>query len=275
MKTIGIRLESELVDLKDNEWLEKQRIAGKVVANTLSLLESLVKDKTNKTLLELSKIAEEFILQNKCTPTFKNYKRFPEAVCISIDNNIKNQLVHGIPSDEKLTDGDIVKFDLGATFYGDNKKGAIADSAITCIYGSPTSEKHIKLLNETRTSLILGIQSIKVGFPIGCIGNAIYKYGKSKNYGVITNYGGHGISWDTPHSKPFIANKSDIEDGVRIQNNLSIAIEPMFCLGGTKTWVDNDGWSVNCESISSHWEHSIYVHENKVEIITQRENEQI
>jgi methionyl aminopeptidase len=261
---------SSFVDLKDDDWLTKQKIAGKVVAETLTLLENLVKEKTTKSLIELNEIAENYITQNDCSCTFKNYKGFPCGVCISVDNNKQHQLVHGIPTDYVLREHDIVKFDLGATY-----KGAIADSAITCIYGESKSEKHIELIKDTRDALLKGIESIKIGNHIGCIGNAIYKYGRAKNYGVILNYGGHGISWSVPHSQPFIANKANATDGIRVQKGLTVALEPMFCLGGTKTWVGDDKWTVNCESITAHFEHTVYIHEDKVEIITLRENEEV
>src|SRR5688572_2444687 len=124
---------NSLVRLKSDHWLNRQRVAGKVVADTLTLLEQLVKNKTTQSLLELNKIAEEYITNNNCTCTFKGFKGFPAGVCISINK----QLVHGIPTDYKLQDGDVVSFDLGATF-----EGAIADSALTCIYGTPKSDLH-------------------------------------------------------------------------------------------------------------------------------------
>jgi len=250
-----------LFKLKNNDWLEKQRVAGKFTAGALMLLEQAVKDGTTKSMIELSSLAEEYMLDNGCAPTFKGYKDFPAAVCISINE----QLVHGIPTNYHLQDGDVVSFDLGATY-----KGAIADSALTCIYGNPKSPQHVKLLEDTKDSLMKGIGSIKVGNHLGCIGNAIFK--RSRGYGLITQYGGHGISWNKPHDSPFIANKANYDEGIRIQQGLSIAIEPMFVIGGTKTHIDKDGWTVWGTGISAHYEHTIFVHEDHVEIITSRNN---
>lgn len=254
---------NNLIDLKDNSWLEKQRIAGKIAAKTLVMLETLVSEKTNKSLIELNNLAEEYILQSGGKPTFKGYKGFPSGVCISVNK----QLVHGIPTDYFLQDGDVVSFDLGVTF-----EGAIADSAITCIYGNPKHESHIKLINATNEALMAGINSIAVGKRLGVIGNSISKCAKSHGFGIITQYGGHGLTWDTPHASPFVENKSELESGIRIQPGLAIAIEPMLVIGSTETRTLSDGWTVVTNDIGAHAEHSIFVHEDRVEIITDRTN---
>ncbi len=261
----GWQVPDSFVRLKNQDWLDKQRKAGKVVAETLALLEREVQNKTKLSLLELNNLAEDYIYSHNCTPTFKNYKGFPTGVCISVNK----QLVHGIPSDYRLQEGDVVSFDLGATY-----EGAIGDSALTCIYGQPQSERHVKLIKATEESLIKGIESIQIGKRIGCIGNAIFNFLK-KDYGVITQYGGHGIDMSEdgigiPHAAPFIANKSNVDEGIHIQPGLVIAIEPMAVIGDTKTHVDKDGWTVWGAGISAHFEHSVYVHEDRVEIITDR-----
>jgi methionyl aminopeptidase len=251
------------VDLKNQDWLEKQRKAGKIAAQTLQLLQKLVSDKTEKSLIELNNIAEEYIIQAGGSLTFKGYKGFPAGVCISVNK----ELVHGIPKDYKLQDGDVVSFDLGVTV-----EGAIADSAITCIYGPPKSEKHVTLLKACEESLMAGIKAIQIGKNLGVIGNAISKCAKNYGFGVINQYGGHGLSWNTAHAPPFVENKSDPNVGIRIQPGLAIAIEPMFVIGSTDTRVLGDGWTVVTNDIGAHWEHSVFVHENHVEIITDRNN---
>lgn len=254
--------------LHNDNWLKRQRIAGKVAGQTLSLLEKLVQEKTVKSLLELDKIAEEFIIANGCSPTFKNYKSFPNSVCMSVDNENSHAMVHGIPYDYILQNGDLISFDLGATF-----EGAIGDTAITCIYGDPKSERYVRLIQDTKESLILGIKAVSVGKKIGVIGNAIYKFLSSKSYGVITQYGGHSLTYDTPHAAPFIANKSSPDEGIRITAGMTLAIEPMAIINNnTKTKAGKDGWTVFSEDVSSHEEHTIFVHEDHVEIITDRTN---
>jgi methionyl aminopeptidase len=253
---------SDFIILQDNVWLERQRIAGKVVAGALQLLENAVKEKTTMTMLELNNMAGEYIERHGCQQTFRGYKGFPYGVCISINK----QLVHGVPSDYRLKEGDVVSFDLGATY---NK--AIADSAITVIYGEPKSQQHIDLIKNTEQALYAGIDAIKIGKRLGCIGNAISKYAKNKGHGCITKYGGHSLNWDTPHAQPFVPNKANENEGVRLQENLTLAVEPMLTSGSTKTWTDKDGWTVWCEAdMSAHFEHTVYLHEDKIEVITDR-----
>jgi len=250
--------------LQNDDWLAKQRRAGKIAAMVLRELEKEVKHKTKLSLIELNNLAEYIISQEGGMPTFKNYKGFPTAVCISVNN----QLVHGIPTNYHLQDGDLVKFDVGVTY-----NGAIADTAITCIYGEPKFEWHQKLVAATYEALYKGIAAIAVGKKLGVIGNAISKSAKNNGFSVITKYGGHGLSWDTPHAPPFVDNKSDPNTGFRIQPGLVLAIEPMLIMGSTNTRVLSDGWTVKTENVNSHTEHSIFVHNNSVEILTWRENE--
>lgn len=264
----GLFADNSLIRLKDENWLEKQRVAGKVTAGALLLLEDQVKKGTTLPLSELDFLAELYIRDHGCTPTFFEYKGFPNSVCISVNK----QLVHGIPTSYVLQEGDLVSFDLGATY-----QGAIADTAITCIYGQPKSDTHVKLVKATEEALMRAIGAIDMGRKlgaedrIGIIGQAISKCAKEYGFDVISAYGGHGLDWDIPHAQPFVSNKPEMSGGIRIQPGLAIAIEPMFTTGSTKTWTDKDGWTVYCEAeMSVHFEHSVYVHEDHVEIITDR-----
>jgi len=265
VKTNNGSFRSEFVKIKDEKWLGKQRIAGRVAAGALSLLENLVKERTTSSLIELDKIAEEYIIDNGCSNTFLNYHGFPNSVCISVNK----QLVHGIPTDYILVDGDLVSFDLGVTF-----ENVIADTAITCYYGD-VDPKHILGINTTYEALYAGISVAKVGNRIGAIGNAIFKYARDKEFKVIENYGGHSMEENIPHAQPFIPNRSLLNEGIRIQNNMTLAIEPMLvpysCPINTK--VGNDGWSVYTEEPGYHFEHTIYISNDNIEVITKRENE--
>lgn len=264
-------MNSSICILHNNEWLIRQRVAGNIAAKTLSLLNKLVKEKTIKSLLELDKIAEEFIIKNNCIATFKNYKGFPNAVCISIDNKNKHALVHGIPTDYKLENGDLISFDLGCTF-----EGAIADTALTTIFGCPKSEEHSKLINNTYMALIKSIKNIKIGNKIGIIGNTIYKSLSPNNYGIVQNYGGHSLSYNEPHAAPFISNKSELNEGIRIQAGMTLAIEPLAVINkNIETYIGDDSWTVYTNDTSCHFEHTIYIHDDKIEVITLRENEKI
>lgn len=254
--------ENSLIRLKGTDWLEKQRVAGKIAAETLSLLQEIVFTQEHNKLTDLNKIAEDYIINAGGICTFKGYKGFPAGVCISVNK----QLVHGIPNDYELQDGDLVSFDLGVTI-----DGAIADTAITCIYGEPKSEAHVRLVKDTEMALMKGIEAIKIGEQLGVIGHAISKYAKPQGYGVINNYGGHGLDWNIPHAAPFVENKSSPDKGIRIQPGLAIAVEPMFVLGSTTTKTAEDGWTVMTPDLSAHFEHSVYVHEDgHVEVVTAR-----
>ena len=265
---------SDLITLKGQDWLDKQRIAGKVAAGALALLENEVKNGTTKTLLELDKLAHDYIRDNKCQATFYLYKGFPNAVCMSV-GNIKtktNMLVHGIPTNTHLKAGMKLSVDLGCTFDdGEKGRGAIADTALTCVFGEP-STKQAQIIKDTKEALMRGIQAIKPNTRLGAIGAAIFKYGNGKGYGVIQNYGGHGLDWNQPHASPFVANRSSENEGSRLTPGMTLAIEPMLTSGSIKTHVDPDKWTVHCEAeYSSHEEHSIYINKDwSVEIITDR-----
>jgi methionyl aminopeptidase len=252
--------------LKNQDWLDKQRIAGKTVAKCLNHLEQRVKEKTSLTMRQLSLEAEQIILDSKCTATFKGYKGFPEACCISVNK----ELVHGIPKDYVLKEGDVVSFDLGATY-----EGAIADAAITCIYGEPKNKKHVELVAATENALMKAINAIAVGKRLGVIGYIISRSAKGDGFNLIEQYGGHGISTDEngngiPHAQPFVANKAQSNEGVRFYEGMVLAIEPMLIIGDTKTYVTEDNWTVCGMGISAHYEHTVFIHKDQVEIITDR-----
>jgi methionyl aminopeptidase len=260
---------SGLVNLKNQDWLDKQRIAGKIVAGALKKLQDYCEDKTFHSMSTLNDIIEKYIIECGATPTFKGYKKsggpdFPAGVCISINR----ALVHGIPDDTVLAEGDVVSFDLGATY-----QGAIADSAITCIFGKAKDPKHVQVVEATQEALMRGIQAIEVGKRLGCIGNAISKYAKSQGFSLVTQYGGHGLDWDKAHASPFVANKAESNEGIRLQENITLAIEPLLVIGpSSRTRTLNDGWTVVCDDICAHFEHTVFLHKDHVEIITDRNN---
>lgn len=260
------KAENHLITLKGATWLKSQKRAGRCVAQILkSCKDAVVNKQPNLSLKDLEDIAYMYFKANDCTPTFKDYKGFPSAICASVNT----QLVHGIVDDYVLKEGDVVKLDLGATF-----EGAIADSALTCIYGRPKSQTHMDLIDACEKSLDAGLNAVKVGNRIGAIGNAIHKFAKNTEFGLITEYGGHGISWNKPHAPPFVANKSKTNDGIRIQPGLTIAIEPMLVIGRAHTKVLKDGWTVATPEIGAHFEHTIFVDDNDViHKITERQND--
>ena len=257
-----IRTQS-LVNLKDEKWLWRQKRAGRCVAQIHRTFIDMVREekRPNLSLKDIEKMALSVMDIHDCTPTFQGYKGFPGAVCLSVNSN----MVHGIPTDYVLQDGDVVRLDLGATF-----EGAIADAAYTCIYGEPKSKEHVRLLKTCKGALQAGIDAIEIGKHLGVIGNAIHKYCKDSGFGLITNYGGHGIDYDTPHAEPFVANKERPDAGIRIQAGLSIAIEPMLVIGDTRTKVESDNWTVSTPGINCHFEHSVTIMEDgKKHMITE------
>jgi len=254
-----------LIVLKDYLWLKRQKHAGRCVSNILKEFDKMIKDKTpNLSLLDIEQMALLYMKFYDCTPTFKNYNGFPGSVCLSVNK----QLVHGIPNDYILCDGDIVSLDLGATY-----EGAIADSARTAIYGEPKNPEHVRLINACKEALNLAIKSVAIGKKLGVIGNAIYKHARGTGFNVVTNYGGHGIDYDKPHAEPFVANKAPPNEGITIQHGLSIAIEPMFVIGSAETKTnETDKWTVTTQGIGAHFEHSITIMENGVHLITEIPN---
>lgn len=257
--------DNSLVILKDALWLKRQKIAGRCVANILKECGKLIKAKTpNLNLKDLEQIAYLYTRNMDCIPTFLNYKGFPGAACISVNK----QLVHGIPANYVLQDGDIISVDLGATY-----EGAIADAARTWIYGDPKSAEHIRLLKVGREALDNGVKAVKVGSRLGAIGYAIHNTVKKSGFGNITNYIGHGINYNEPHASPPVLNKDLQNNGIRIANGLSIAIEPMIVIGPAETKTESDGWTIVTPGLGCHFENSVTVFNDRVHIITDIANE--
>lgn len=244
-------MQGELISLKDNDWLRRQKIAGQVVSLIHREIFGIMKGSASLFLSDLDTLAKDIISKNSCTPTFYKYKGFPSTICTSLNK----ELVHGFSNRKiKLDPGDVVKVDIGATF-----EGAIADCAFTYIYGKAKSPTHLKLLISCQDALNNSISLLKPGVRIGAIGNYIFKKGSEDGFGVITDYGGHGLDYNSLHTAPFIPNKSREDEGITIQPGLAIAIEPMFVLGkNTRTRASvKDDWTVMTSDIGAHFEHSV------------------
>lgn len=253
-------MQSQLVLVQDNLWLERQRIAGKAVSRCLSEFYAL-KNEPNVCLKQIERMCIDIIAQMKCSATFYDYKGFPGHVCLSVNDS----LVHGIPFEYTLQDGDVCTLDLGATY-----EGAIADAALTMIYGQPRNEKHVQMLSMCQKSLNAGIQSIKVGKRQGCIGEAIWNTVKNSEFSLIEDLGGHHLAYNQPHAGIFVHNKSTANEGPRLVQGMTLAIEPILVCGKSKTINTlDDGWTINGKDIGCHMEHTIFIHEQHVEIITE------
>jgi methionyl aminopeptidase len=250
----------ELVILVDGIWLKRQKIAGRCIRNIFKEIELLLLSGGTISLKDLETLSLKYIDLYGCTPTFLNYKGFPSAICTSVNN----QLVHGIVTDYILKSGDVVSVDIGVTY-----EGAIADAARTWIFGEPKTSQHVSLINSCKRALKEAVSSIGVGKQLGVIGNAISKVAAATGFNVITDYGGHGLYYNTPHCSPFVENRQKPNVGIRMVNGLSIAIEPMFVIGDTRTTVSKeDKWTVYTKDIGVHFEDTVTLFDDELHLIT-------
>lgn len=247
--------QGEVVILKDALWMKRQKHAGSVVAKSHKEIYQMIKGMSKGlTLKQIGEAVDEIIRKNECIPTFLGYNGFPSVICASLNK----ELVHGFTRDIELQPGDVVKIDIGATY-----EGAIGDCAVTYIYGKPKSLKVMEMLLACQQSLHDAIAVVKPGNRLGEIGKAIWKRSKESGFGVITDFGGHGINYDKLHAQPFVSNKGTSDTGVVMEPGLSIAIEPMFVLGNnTNTKLLKDKWTVVTKDVGCHFEHSVTIDED-------------
>ena len=243
--------------LKEIDEIKKIRDSAQLVSKTLGLMAKEIKP--GITSLYLDKIAEEFILDNNAIPGFKGYNNFPNTLCISVNN----QVVHGIPCDKPLLEGDIVSIDCGVI-----NEGYFGDHAYTFKVGEVTKEIN-ELLDVTKQSLYKGIEVMIENNRIGDIGNAIQSYISLHGYGIVRELVGHGLGKNL-HEEPEVPNYGRKGTGKSIKNGLVLAIEPMINLGTEKISLDNDGWTIVTldNSPSAHFEHNIALINGKPEVLS-------
>jgi methionyl aminopeptidase len=263
MKIENFKINQFIILDSSEEWIQQQRIAGSCVSECLKRVKNnieLISNESSTTAKDIEALCVDIIKSYNCTPTFLGYRGFPGAICISINN----QLVHGIPTNYQIKEGDVVKVDLGATY-----EGAIADAAISVIAGKTNNRQHIELVKVCQEALKTAIESIQVGKRIGSIGYAIDRYVKrNSNFNIVVNYCGHGISKNKPHAAPAVYNRAQPTEGVRIAPGMTLAIEPMLTIGPADTKTTSDGWTVVTNGINAHFESSVFIHENgKVEVL--------
>ena len=228
-----------------------------MVKETLFTIEENIK--AGISTLELDKIAEEFIVSNNAIPGFKGIYGYPSTLCISIDNEV----VHGLPSNRLLENGQIVSIDVGSIY-----EGFYGDHAKTFIVGQTTNEKK-ELVDVTLKCLDIGIEQAKIGNRIGDIGFSIQKYAESFGFGVVRELVGHGIG-SKLHEEPQVPNYGHAGTGPLIEPGLCLAIEPMINLGSEEVFTKDDGWTVCTKDgkVSAHFEHSIAICEDEIRILT-------
>lgn len=250
-------MDSKMIILKTEDEIEFMRAANRLVGMTLGELSHHIRP--GVTTLQLDKIADEFIRDHGAIPTFLGYGGFPNSICTSVNENV----VHGIPNNKPLLEGDVVSVDCGTQL-----RGFCGDSAYTFCVGE-VDEKVKELLRVTRESLYKGIEEAQEDKRIGDIGSVIQTYCESKGYSVVRELVGHGIGRQM-HEAPEVPNYGRRGTGPLIKNGMCIAIEPMINMGGKKVVFENDGWTVRTKDRkpSAHFEHTIAIRNGKADILS-------
>ncbi|MFT6746914.1 MAG: methionyl aminopeptidase [Glaciecola sp.] len=242
---------------KTKEEIELIRESSLLVAKSHAEVAELIKP--GVTTLELDKRAEEFIRDNNAIPAFKGYQGFPNTLCASPNEEV----VHGIPNDKPLQDGDIISIDCGVY-----KNGFYGDSAYTYCIGN-VDEETKSLLRNTKESLYAGIEAAIEGNRLGDISFAIQSKVKEKGYGIVRELVGHGVGKEL-HEEPQVPNFGARGRGVKLMEGLVLAIEPMVNMGTARVKWLNDGWSVKTgdNKPSAHFEHTIAVMKDRAEVLS-------
>jgi len=246
-----------MIYYKTEEEIELVRKSSLLVAKTHAEIAGLIKP--GITTLALDKIAEEFIRDNGGVPAFKGYGGFPNTLCMSPND----QVVHGIPDDRSLDNGEILSVDCGVVM-----NGYYGDSAFTYEVGEVDAETK-QLLKVTKESLYKGIEKAVAGNRIGDIGYAVQSHAESFGYGVVRELVGHGVGRNL-HESPEVPNHGRRGMGVMLKEGLVIAIEPMINMGTKRILQHNDGWTITTidNKPSAHFEHTIVVRKGKAEILS-------
>jgi methionyl aminopeptidase len=246
-----------MIYLKTDEEIELMRIANRMVGAALAEVAKHIAP--GVTTLQLDKIGDEYIRDQGGVPLFKGYNGFPNALCISINENV----VHGIPGDYRLQDGDIVSVDCGVKI-----NGYCGDSAYTFEVGEVKPEVK-KLLQTTKEALYVGIETAVEGKRIGDVGNAIQHYCEERGYSVVRDLVGHGIGKEM-HEAPEVPNYGKKGYGPLLKSGMCIAIEPMINMGKKNVKFEKDGWTVRTGDRlpSAHFEHTIAVRAGKADILS-------
>ena len=242
---------------RNREEIEKLRESAQLVAKTLRELGRAVRP--GVTTAELDRLAETFIRDHGAKPAFKGYRGFPASICPSLNEEV----VHGIPGDRELRDGDIIGIDVGVEL-----NGYFGDAAQTFAVGK-ASDGALKLMEVTRESLMKGIAQARPGNRVGDISNAIQGHVEAHGFSVVRALVGHGIGREM-HEEPAIPNFGPPGRGPRLMAGLVLAIEPMVNVGGFEVVTRPDGWTVATKdgALSAHFEHTVAVGPEGPEILS-------
>ena len=245
--------------IKSYEEIELMRVAGKIVGDTHIYLKEFIKP--GITTKELDKLAYDFILSQGAIPSFLNYDGFPASICTSINEEV----VHGLPSNRILKDGDIISIDIGACY-----EGYHGDSAWTYPVGTIDEDKKY-LLEHTEKALFEGLSAIKPGNRIGDVSFAIEQYALKHKLGVVKELVGHGVGIHL-HETPDVPNYGNKNKGMILRSGMTIAVEPMLNLKTSNIYLLDDDWTIVTadNSPSAHFEHTVLVTKDGYEILTKR-----
>lgn len=252
-----------MIQVKNSAQLNAMKLAGRITGETLLKARELVRPGISTK--ELDSAIRAYIEKCGAKPSFLGYHDFPGSACISINDEV----IHGIPSAKRfLQEGDIVKIDVGAYINGYH-----GDSARTIPVGK-VSDEALKLIRATRDSFFAGAKYAVAGNRIGDIGSAISESVRPYGYGVVREFIGHGIGRNV-HEEPDVPNYGTAGRGVRLCNGMTLAIEPMINMGTAKVIVLPDGWTVKTAdgSLSAHYENTIAITPDGVEILTLIDND--
>lgn len=251
-----------MIFLKTDDEIELLRQSNLLVGRALAEVAKLIKP--GVTTLELDRVAEEFIRDNGAIPTFKGFPNqygqpFPGSICASVND----QVVHGIPNDKPLQEGDIVSVDCGTYM-----NGFCGDSAYTFCVGEVAPEVR-ELLKVTKEALYKGIENAVHGKRLGDIGSAVQDHCERHAYGVVREFVGHGIGKEM-HEEPPVPNYGKRGSGVLLKSGMCIAIEPMITLGSPQIYMEPDRWTIRTRDgkWAAHFEHTLAVRKGKAEVLS-------
>ena len=249
-----------MVTLKSAREIQTMRRSGKITAKVLTDLMKAAK--AGMTTGQLDEMAEKGIRELGGVPTFKGYHGYTSSICASVND----QVVHGIPGDYVLKDGDLLSIDIGTTF-----EGYVSDTAVTIPIGNITQNAQ-RLLDVTQECLMVGIAQMQRGNHVGDIGAAVQKHAESNGFGVVRELVGHGVG-TAMHEEPQVPNYGKAGTGVLLRPGLVLAIEPMITEGTYEVEILKDGWTVVTADgkLAAHFEHTIAVTDDGPKILTLRD----
>ena len=252
-----------MITIKNEKEIELMREAGYMVSKTHKYLKDFIKP--GITTNELDKLAEKYIRSMGGIPTCKGYEGYPATLCTSVNDEV----VHGIPNNYKLKNGDMITIDMVIGY-----KGYQGDAAWTYAVGEISNEKKY-LMEHTKKALYEGIKMVKPGNRIGDISNAVEIYAKKYKLGVVKELCGHGIGTEM-HEDPDVPNYGKARTGPRLKEGMVICIEPMLNLGTADIYMLDDGWTIKTDdgAPSAHYEHTVLVTKDGYEILTPRIDEE-